>query len=224
MISNIIRNKNISLTNKPIQMKKFSIILIAVFAGLVSLAQTATPAAAQTTIDIPDYYKKQADSMKTLYESRGFQLLRANFISMESSYEYPIILPMEAGTWYQFVFIGDNTNHLNEVRCFDWEEKMVFYEKKKWADVDGNILDIPYIAKQTEYHMIKPVQENKKKKWLAGGVMLFKKNGSSPNAPQSADSAKTTPASNTPAQTPTPAPANTGSTSPNALALLTKNK
>ncbi len=130
-------------------------------------------------VDVPAYYRKQADSIRQLYTSRGFELLKANFIPMESGYEMPIVLPLEAGTWYQFVFIGDNTNRLNEVRMYDYNEKMVVYQQKKWADVDGNVLDIPYIAKHTEYHMLKPLQENKKKKWLAGGVLLFKRTGAS---------------------------------------------
>jgi hypothetical protein len=128
-------------------------------------------------VDIPDYYKKQADSIRQLYVSRGFELLKANFMAMESGYEIPIVLPLEAGTWYQFVFIGDNTNRYNEMRMYDYNEKMVIYQSKQWADVDGNIIDVPYIAKHTEYHMLKPVQQNKKKKWLAGGIMLFKRTG-----------------------------------------------
>jgi hypothetical protein len=77
---------------------------------------------------------------------------------------------------YQFVFIGDITSKLYEVRMYDMDEKMVVYQKKMWGDVDGNIISFGYVPKFTEYHMIKPVQINKqKKKGLCGYVILFKK-------------------------------------------------
>ena len=45
-----------------------------------------------------------------------------------------------------------------------------------WGDVDGNVISYSYIPKFSEYHMMKPVQVNKKKKKnLCGYVMLLKK-------------------------------------------------
>jgi hypothetical protein len=53
---------------------------------------------------------------------------------------------------------------------------MVVYQKKLWGDVDGNIIAFSYIPKFSEFHMFKPVQQNKKKKGdLCGYVMLLKK-------------------------------------------------
>jgi hypothetical protein len=73
------------------------------------------------------------------------------------------------------VFIGDISSRLYEVRMFDWTEKQVIYQKKEWGDVDGNVISYSYIPGTSEYHMIKPLQVNKKKKKLCGYVMLFKK-------------------------------------------------
>lgn len=153
------------------------ILILAISAFSFNASAQSVQDKKDVNVVIPDYYKQQADSILKLYKSKGFELLKANFVPMESGYEIPIILPLQAGTWYQFVFIGDNTNKLQEMRMYDYNEKMVIYQQKKWADVDGNIIDVPYIAKHTEYHMIKPLQENKKKKWLAGGFMLFKMPG-----------------------------------------------
>ncbi len=119
---------------------------------------------------------KQADSLKALYSKDGFALLKEASITMESEFEMPVIVPLTQGTWYQFVFIGDYTSRLYEVRMYDWDEKQVVFQQKKWGDVDGNIISYPYIAKISEFHMMKPVQVNKqKKKNLCGYVMLFKK-------------------------------------------------
>jgi hypothetical protein len=118
----------------------------------------------------------QADSLKALYAKDGFSLMREASITMESEYEMPVIMPLEQGTWYQFVFIGDYSSRLYEVRMYDWNEKQVIYQKKYWGDIDGNIISFSYVPQFSEFHMMKPVQVNKKmKKGLCGYVMMFKK-------------------------------------------------
>ena len=121
-------------------------------------------------------YAVTVDSLKKVYAAQGFTLLREASMTMESEYEMPIIMPMTEGTWYQFVFIGDPTSRLYEVRMYDYNEKQVIYKKNMWGDIDGNIISYDYVPKFSEYHMIKPVQVNKSKKKLCGYVMLLKKN------------------------------------------------
>jgi hypothetical protein len=121
------------------------------------------------------FIKNQVDSLKELFAKQGFVVLKEASMTMESEYEMPVIVPLTEGSWYQFIFIGDITSKLYEVRMFDWDEKQVVYQKKMWGDVDGNIISYSYIPKFSEYHMMKPVQVNKKKKNLCGYVMLLKK-------------------------------------------------
>jgi len=120
-------------------------------------------------------YQQTVDSLKKAYAEQGFIVLREASFKMESEYEMPVVLPMQAGTIYQFVFIGDPTSKLYEVRMYDWTERQVVYKRNQWGDIDGNIISYSYVPQATEYHMIKPVQVNKKKKELCGYVMLFKK-------------------------------------------------
>lgn len=122
-------------------------------------------------------YQQTVDSLKQLYAAQGFTILREASMVMESEYEMPIVMPMNQGTGYQFIFIGDPTSRLYEVRMYDWNEKEVVYKRNQWGDVDGNIISYSYVPQFTEYHMIKPVQINKKKKKLCGYVMLLKKSG-----------------------------------------------
>ena len=117
----------------------------------------------------------QADSIKLELAKQGFIVVKEASMTMESEYEIPVIVPLTQGSWYQFVFIGDITSRLYEVRMFDWDEKEVAYQRKQWGDVDGNVISYSYIPKFSEYHMMKPVQVNKKKKKLCGYVMLLKK-------------------------------------------------
>lgn len=123
-----------------------------------------------------EFIKKQVDSLKSLYSNDGFILLKEASITMESEFEMPVVVPLNEGTWYQFVFIGEYSSKLYEVRMYDWNEKIVVYKKHQWGDIDGNVISYSYIPKFSEFHMMKPVQVNKKKKKnLCGYVMLFKK-------------------------------------------------
>jgi hypothetical protein len=118
----------------------------------------------------------QVDSLKQLLAKSNFEVVKEASITMESEYEMPVIVPLQQGSLYQFIFIGDITSKLYEVRMYDYDEKMVVYQKKMWGDVDGNIISFNYIPRFSEFHMIKPVQINKKKKKdLCGYVMLLKK-------------------------------------------------
>jgi hypothetical protein len=118
---------------------------------------------------------QQADSIKILLAKQGFMVVKEASMQMVSEYEMPVIVPLNEGSWYQFVFIGDMSSKLYEVRMYDWNEKQVVYQKKYWGDVDGNVISYSYVAKFSEFHMIKPVQVNKKKKDICGYVMLLKK-------------------------------------------------
>jgi len=118
----------------------------------------------------------QADSIKQDLIKQGFLIVKEASMAMESEYEMPVIVPLKQGEWYQFVFVGEPTSRLYEVRMFDSDEKQVFYKKHLWGDVDGNVISYTYAARFSEYHMIKPVQVNKtKKKGLCGYIMMFKK-------------------------------------------------
>ncbi len=126
--------------------------------------------------------KRQADSVKVAMAKDGYTVIREASMAMESEYEMPVIVPLNDGSWYHVVFIGDESSRLLELRMYDWQEKQIIYQKSKndrITDSDGrndNILDYIYAPKFSEYHMIKPVQINKKKKKeVCGYIMLFKR-------------------------------------------------
>ena len=74
-------------------------------------------------------YQQTIDSLKSYYAAKGYSVLREASMTMESEYEMPIVLPMAQGVWYQFIFIGDPTSRLYEVRMYDYAEKQVVYKK-----------------------------------------------------------------------------------------------
>jgi hypothetical protein len=147
------------------------ILLIATFCYTSANAQDVIRQTACTEASI----LHQADSIKQELAKQGFLVVKEASMTMQSEYEMPVIVPLTQGSWYQFVFIGDISSRLYEVRMFDWNEKQVVYQKKYWGDVDGNVISYSYIPRFSEYHMMKPVQVNKKKKNLCGYVMLLKK-------------------------------------------------
>lgn len=120
--------------------------------------------------------KKEADSLKESLKEQGFIVVKEATMMMESEYEMPVIVPLTQGSWYQFVFIGDLSSKLYEVRMYDFNEKQVVYVKHYGQDKMANIISYSYIPKFTEYHMIKPVQVNKlKRNNVCGYIMMLKK-------------------------------------------------
>jgi hypothetical protein len=149
-------------------------ILLAILFGSVALKAQDDVIKLENCMN--ESYKVQIDSLKQLFAAQGYEVVREASVKMESEYELPIVLPLTQGAWYQFIFIGDPSSKLYEVRMYDWNEKQVVYKKNMWGDVDGNVISYPYVSQFTEYHLIKPVQVNKlKKKGLCGYVMLLKK-------------------------------------------------
>jgi hypothetical protein len=150
--------------------KWLPVVLSCIFSSSLSAQEMIR----QESCDIKSYLA-EIDSLKTFFSSKGFIVLKEASMTMESAYEMPIVVPMTQGALYEFVFIGDPSSRLYEVRMYDWDEKQVVYKKNNWGDVDGNIISYAYIPQFSEYHMIKPVQVNKSKKKLCGYVMLLKK-------------------------------------------------
>lgn len=92
---------------------------------------------------------------------------------MESEYELPIIVSLTAAKNYQFVFKGEVTSKLLEVRMYDWNERQVVYEQKRKGGDEGNVLIVSYIPDFSEYYMIKPLQINKVLKEICGYIILL---------------------------------------------------
>ena len=155
-------------------MKKPYLVLLTLMLSILSANSQSNVIKVQSCND--QLIAHQVDSLKKLYSYDGFMLLKEASITMESEYEMPVIVPLTQGSLYQFVFIGDYSSRLYEVRMFDWNEKQVVFKQKRWGDIDGNIISYEYQPQFSEFHMMKPVQVNKqKKKNLCGYVMMFKK-------------------------------------------------
>lgn len=153
-------------------MKK--IILFSIVLSLFTVSVNAQDVIKRAACN-DEFIKKQADSVKQAMGKDGFVVVREASMAMESEYEMAVLVPLTEGSFYQFIFIGDITSKLYEVRMYDSDEKQVVYQKKMWGDVDGNVISFPYIPKFSEFYAIRPVQVNKKKKELCGYVMLLKK-------------------------------------------------
>ena len=153
-------------------MKKHLLFLSLLFIAFISSAQEVIR---QQSCSNPAI-EQQADSLRQLFAKEGYDVLREASMTMESEYEMPVIVPLEERSLYQVVFIGEMSSKMYELRMYDYDEKMVSYQKKMWGDVDGNIISFSYSPQFSELHMIKPVQVNKKrKKNLCGYIMLLKK-------------------------------------------------
>jgi hypothetical protein len=119
--------------------------------------------------------KKQADSISSRFIANGYTLVQETPVTMKSETELPVIVNMKQGDWYQVVFIGDKRSKTSEVRMYDYDENQVAY-KKNLVDKDGNVITYSYVPRDSEYHLIRPVQyTDNHKRILNGWFMLLQK-------------------------------------------------
>jgi hypothetical protein len=119
-------------------------------------------------------FAKQADSLRKSFSQDGYEIVKEAKMNMQSEYEIPVIVPLKEGNEYEFAFIGDVSSKVYEVRMYDQTEKEVVY-LKQLGGKESNIISYSFTPKFSAYHIIKPVQQNKKKKNISGYIMMFKK-------------------------------------------------
>ena len=172
MISSFVLS--IIIMKNPSKIPVIIIFLLISFTFKASAGDDPKTPASVTLID--PALQLQIDSVKYNLKMEGFVLVKESVMPMESEYELPVIVPLNQGTWYHIVFIGDPSSKLFELRMFDFNEKQVVYQKQYGQGKESsNIIRYSYIPKFSEYHMIKPVQVNKKKKNMNGYILMFKK-------------------------------------------------
>ena len=121
--------------------------------------------------------KHQADSIRSRFAANGYAVVEEIPVTMKSESELPVIVNMKQGDWYQVVFIGDKRSKASEVSMYDYDENQVAY-KKNQVDKDGNIITYSFVPRDSEYHLIRPVQyTGKHKRTLNGWFMLLQKSG-----------------------------------------------
>lgn len=115
----------------------------------------------------------QIDSVKDKAKDQGYSIYREAIVPMESEYEIPVIAELSNQKIYKYIFIAQPDSRLLETRIFDFDEKQIAYTKKQPLLSDPNVIEIDFIPKFTEKHMVRAVQINKKKKQLCGYIVLF---------------------------------------------------
>lgn len=122
-----------------------------------------------------DAVTKSSDSLVQFFKSKSFSLVHSASLTMESEYESAIITDLKKGNWYVIAFVGVKTSKLIQLSMYDKDEHRVAYEKQKSFDKEGNIIIFSYRPDASGFHIIRPLQSNKKNKEVCGQVLLFKK-------------------------------------------------
>ena len=121
-------------------------------------------------------YQVQVDSLKQSLASRGYCLMKEASITMESTYEMSVVMQLEQGNMYHFVFIGDPASMEYQVTMFDWKERMVFCKKSQRQAADGNIMYCSFEPEASKQHIFRPLQvTTAESKTLYGYVLMFRK-------------------------------------------------
>ena len=151
------------------------IFLAALMTGTCCACALAQGTAAHAFGSGSSSLKHQADSIRARFAAHGYALVEEIPVTMKSEAELPVIVSMKQGDWYQVVFIGDKRSKTSEVSMYDYDENQVAY-KKNQVEKDGNIITYSYVPRDSEYHLIRPVQyTGKHKRTVNGWFMLMQR-------------------------------------------------
>lgn len=59
------------------------------------------------TVLAKDAFEDKVTELYTKYKLDGFQTYKGGNLNMEKNTEFPILVELKAGSWYQFVVVGD---------------------------------------------------------------------------------------------------------------------
>ena len=79
-------------------------------------------------------YENLIKQLQKPLQSDSFHLIRSQFLDMERSTEYPILIDLNAGRWYHFIVVGDPEMKKMDVKLFLRSIGNIVTEKLKPED------------------------------------------------------------------------------------------
>jgi len=115
------------------------------------------------------------DSLKKINTEDGFKLVKEAPLSMLSDIEIAVLLPLVKDKSYRFVFIGDDNAMSNEIRLYDHSNRQVLFQKNHWQEHTLHITQCNLRSRESDYHLLKPIQISQWKKKLNAYLLLMEK-------------------------------------------------
>lgn len=175
---------------------KTTLIAITILFTALSFSQQATAQKPRTGCNDVSI-KNQGDGVKTGLTKQGLSLFQEAMISMQTMEPAPVVVKLNAGQSYQFIFVGDQDASRMAMELYDGKDKKV---DEKVVRGGGNQIVYTYTAPKTDEYLITLMQKKRGRDNMCGyfGVMTNKAAVKTPRPTQQVPVTKTpAPVSNT---------------------------
>ena len=86
----------------------------------------------------------QSQDLRESLTQQGFEVLNDAMLSMDSKEDFPIVVRMQAGLFYQIVFIGNTRSKRMNLHLFDGKKKEVLSKEQQPMNQTSNVISFSY--------------------------------------------------------------------------------
>jgi hypothetical protein len=97
----------------------------------------------------------QATELRAGLNAQGFELLHDAMISMSSKDDFPIVVRMQAGLFYQIVFIGNTRSKKMNLMVVDPQQQLIIEKQQTPLSQSSNVISFSFTPSTTgDYRFI----------------------------------------------------------------------
>ena len=91
----------------------------------------------------------QATELRAGLTAQGFELLNDAMISMPSKDDFPIVVRMQAGMFYQIIFIGNTRSKKMQLSLFDPQQQLILEKQQTPLNQSSNVISFSFTPSTT---------------------------------------------------------------------------
>lgn len=86
----------------------------------------------------------QSTEQKENLGKQGFEVLNDAMLSMDSREEFPIVVRMQAGIYYQVVFLGNTRSKNMDLDLYDTDQKVILHKDQHPLNQTSNVISFSF--------------------------------------------------------------------------------
>jgi len=116
---------------------------------------------------------QKAVSIKENWKAQGFEVLNDAMLSMESKEDFPVVVQMMQGEFYQIVFVGDNRATKVHLEAYDRSKKSIFSKTQKPMQDESEVISWSFTPASTDNYTFL-LSQVKKHEEMCGSFTILK--------------------------------------------------
>jgi hypothetical protein len=116
---------------------------------------------------------QKAANLKEDWKAQGFEVLNDAMLSMDSKEDFPVIVQMNQGEFYQIVFVGDNRATKVHLEAYDRSKKSIFNKTQKPMQDESEVISLSFTPAATDNYTFL-LSQIKKKEQMCGSFTILK--------------------------------------------------